>query len=553
MLDFLSFWNDALYDGLPYALICLSFVLTAKYIRFPDVTCTGSFVLGAAITALAIVRANVHPLLAVGFAGLGGVLAGALTAWFSTVLRLGPLLSGILSTFVLYSLNVMLLTPTVAYVDNPTLFSWCEVLDRRILVGNIAWHPAVIVALLLIVFGVKAGLDWFLASEVGLGVRCLEDEVAGEYALERNGLPPARFQVLALCIGNAIVAMTGALVSFKEGAANAQRGFDILITGLVAFLLGDQARRMLQKTARFARLRPTTGALVGGILYFTLLTLSQRLQVPAGITKIALVGLVAVAAAPGSAFSDRLRRRRAQAKRVEDSDLLLSADALSFRYPSADRDSLQEFSLAVAAGDVVQLAGVNGSGKTTALRLLAGILDAQRHGTIRLRGVDVTSDRHERLRCIAYVDQSAERGIVGTLTTQENLALAAIGAHPAWWRPALGQSTVAHIAGVVSRSPFDSNALKRLASQLSGGQRQVLNVLTLLAKRTRPSLVLLDEPTNSLDAENTARCKEIISTLHEQGAAIVVVTHAGLRGLGFDRVITVPGPDAVRAGNGKEG
>jgi ABC-type uncharacterized transport system permease subunit len=46
MLDFLSFVNDTLYDGLPYALICLSFVLTAKYIRFPDVTCTGSFVFG---------------------------------------------------------------------------------------------------------------------------------------------------------------------------------------------------------------------------------------------------------------------------------------------------------------------------------------------------------------------------------------------------------------------------------------------------------------------------------------------------------------------------
>ena len=53
MLDILSFLNDTLYDGLPYALICLSFVLTAKYIRFPDVTCSGSFVFGAAIAATA--------------------------------------------------------------------------------------------------------------------------------------------------------------------------------------------------------------------------------------------------------------------------------------------------------------------------------------------------------------------------------------------------------------------------------------------------------------------------------------------------------------------
>ena len=75
MLDFLSFFNDTLYDGLPYALICMSFVLTAKYIRFPDVTCTGSFVFGAAIGALSIVRAGVHPVIGVVLACMGGVFA----------------------------------------------------------------------------------------------------------------------------------------------------------------------------------------------------------------------------------------------------------------------------------------------------------------------------------------------------------------------------------------------------------------------------------------------------------------------------------------------
>ena len=156
--------------------------------------------------------------------------------------------------------------------------------------------------LFAIVLGVKVALDWFLDTEVGLGVRCLEDEGAGEYALERNGLAPARFQILALCLGNAIVAGTGALVSFKEGAANAQRGFDILITGLVAFLLGEQVRAMIQAAPRHPVVRPTTGALLGGIAYFGLMTLSQRFHVPAGFTKIALVVLVALTAAPRSAI-----------------------------------------------------------------------------------------------------------------------------------------------------------------------------------------------------------------------------------------------------------
>ena len=173
MLDVLSFFNDTLYDGLPYALICMSFVLTAKYIRFPDVTCTGSFVFGAAISAIAIVRAGVHPVIAVVVAGIGGALAGALTGLFYTVLRLDRLMAGILSTFVLYSINVMLLTPTVAYGDHKTLFSLFEDFDRRILVGSVGWHPWVIGLLLLIVLGVKLALDGFLGTEIGLGLRLI--------------------------------------------------------------------------------------------------------------------------------------------------------------------------------------------------------------------------------------------------------------------------------------------------------------------------------------------------------------------------------------------
>ena len=55
-LDQISFINDTLFAGILYGLVCLSFVLTAKYLRFPDLTCGGSFVLGGAISALCIVK-----------------------------------------------------------------------------------------------------------------------------------------------------------------------------------------------------------------------------------------------------------------------------------------------------------------------------------------------------------------------------------------------------------------------------------------------------------------------------------------------------------------
>src|SRR5437016_3489145 len=96
-LDQISFINDTLFAALPYALVCLSFVITVKYIRFPDLTCSGSFVLGGAIAALAIVKGGLNPITATLLAALGGALAGTLTAFFYTILRLDRLLAGILS------------------------------------------------------------------------------------------------------------------------------------------------------------------------------------------------------------------------------------------------------------------------------------------------------------------------------------------------------------------------------------------------------------------------------------------------------------------------
>ena len=553
MLDILSFLNDTFYDGLPYALICLSFVLTAKYIRFPDVTCSGSFVLGAAIAATAIVRAGLHPVIAVLLAAAGGAAAGALTGFFFTVLKLDRLLAGILSAFVLYSINLMLLTPTLAYGDQSTLLSLFEERDRLIVAANASWHPWVIGFLLVVVVCTKVGLDRFLGSEVGLALRCLEDEQAGEYALERHGLAPSRLKLLALCLGNSIVAVAGSLISFKEGAANAQRGFDVLITGLVAFLLGQQLLVLVQRIPAVgirrwtARLRPTSGAVCGGVAYFGLMTVSQRLHVPSELTKIALVALVALSAAPPAGIFGGVFRKRKSAGCPERADDVLVVETLAFKYPSADKDSLQELSFAVRPGQVLQLAGGNGVGKTTALRIVAGFLDVQDRGRILLKGADVTGDRHDRLKRVAYVDQSADRGVVGCLTTQENLALAAMGAHPSVWRQALRPGTVAHVARVVDRSPFGLDVLSRRADQLSGGQRQVLNLLTLLAKRDLPELVLLDEPMNNLDAGNTDRCRQIIKTLHDDGAAIVIVSHARFDGITIDQVVDVNGADTTDA------
>lgn len=554
LLDMLSFLSDALYDALPYAIVCLGLLWTAKYIRFPDLTCCGTFVLGGALAAIAIVRWGWPAPAATGLAVIGGAIGGLLTTVFYLGLRMDRILSGILSAFVLYSVNLLLLTPTLPFGDQRTLLSGAESLDRNILIPQlpVSWHPWVILIFLGFVIAVKLLMDAFLASEMGLAFRALEDEEAGELVLLRQGLHPPFYRGLALIAGNAVVGLAGALVSFKENAANANRGFDVLITGLIAFLIGLQIHKVLHNTAgrsfrgaNFLRIRFTTGVALGALFYFGLMTLSQRINVDPGYAKILLAALVAISVADlGQVLRSRQRQAtpiNGQSQRstfsggtgneVASGNSVLVVENLDFRYPLADTDTVRGVNLRVGKGEFLRLRGGNGSGKTTTLRVIAGFLDPQNGSRIVVQGEDLTRDRGARLKQIAYVDQNAYRGVVGVLTTNENLALAASGSHPSPWRRALTRRRLERLAQVSTDSGVSSRVSNLPADHLSGGERQVLNLLTLLAREAAPEIVFLDEPANNLDTRNRDRCRHIIEVLRERGVSVVWISHTDLEGI----------------------
>jgi ABC-type uncharacterized transport system ATPase component len=186
---------------------------------------------------------------------------------------------------------------------------------------------------------------------------------------------------------------------------------------------------------------------------------------------------------------------------------------------------------------VIEIRGGNGSGKTTALRLIGGFLDGVSGGRILQGKTDVTRNRLWRMKEIAYVDQDSRRGVVGTLTSAENLALAAMGGETAFWRRALRRQVRDHVSSVIERANFRIQVMDQPARLLSGGQRQVLNLLTLLARRKQPQVILADEPINNLDSANSQRCGEILSALRQGGSSIVFVSHTPIPGIHPDRSV----------------
>lgn len=195
-----------------------------------------------------------------------------------------------------------------------------------------------------------------------------------------------------------------------------------------------------------------------------------------------------------------------------------------------------DLSLTVDPGESVALVGRSGSGKSTLLACL-GLLDGLSSGTYRLRGKSVTELR-ERGRC-------AERGRIGFvfqnfslipyLSARANVMTPFVAARPFTPRPQRSRAAEAMLdeLGI-------GHLARRRPDELSGGEQQRVAIARALVRR--PSIVLADEPTGSLDA---ATGRHVMGTLltsaRARGAALLTVTHDEQIAARHDRVIVMPG------------
>ena len=196
-------------------------------------------------------------------------------------------------------------------------------------------------------------------------------------------------------------------------------------------------------------------------------------------------------------------------------------------------DILKGITLEVARGETVGLVGPSGSGKSSLLMLIGG-LERATGGQVRVLGQDLGilgEDALARIRRahMGVVFQSFH--LIPTMTALENVA------------------TPLELAGVADafvRAAEELRAVglgRRLAhypAQLSGGEQQ--RVALARAVVTAPDIILADEPTGNLDAENGAAIMDLLFGLRDrQGATLVLVTHAPELAARCDRVIRLAG------------
>jgi zinc transport system ATP-binding protein len=196
---------------------------------------------------------------------------------------------------------------------------------------------------------------------------------------------------------------------------------------------------------------------------------------------------------------------------------------------------LRDVDLAVGAGEFVAIAGPNGGGKTTLLRVALG-LERPTHGTARLFGQP--AHRATNRARIGYLAQRTRVAIDAPVTVRE---LVAAGRVPR--RGVLGRTTREDrraADGAIARVGLAGQAGK-VVSRLSGGQQQRAFVAKALA--AGPELLVLDEPTAGVDVDAQESLAQLLEELHETlGVTVLFVSHEfGAVERFVDRLVLVRG------------
>jgi branched-chain amino acid transport system ATP-binding protein len=188
--------------------------------------------------------------------------------------------------------------------------------------------------------------------------------------------------------------------------------------------------------------------------------------------------------------------------------MMLKVSALDAYYGRSQ--AVRDFSVEIAAGEVLCLLGRNGAGKTTALKAIMGLVRPRR-GSVAVDGAELAGlPAHEVPRHgVGYVPQG--RRLFAELTVRENLEIGLMA------RGTGGET----LAAVLALFPVLRERLGQRAGTLSGGEQEMLAIGRALC--LEPKVMLFDEPTEGLMPSMIAKVREVVLALRAQGVAILIV------------------------------
>lgn len=246
----IAFWG-AVELGLVYAFVGLAVFLAFRVLDFPDLTVDGSFPLGAAVAAVAIL-ANINPWIGTLMAAAAGACAGLVTAVLNQRFKILHLLASILTMIALFSVNLRVMgSPNLSLLGVPTaLTPFYDLGLSKYQVRPLFLGVLVLVAVI--------ALARFLASDFGLAMRATG---ANPRMARAQGVRTEMQVYVGMALSNALVGIAGALFAQTNGFADVTMGTGTIVIGLAAVIIGETLFRF---GGIFVAL---VGCVVGSILY----------------------------------------------------------------------------------------------------------------------------------------------------------------------------------------------------------------------------------------------------------------------------------------------
>lgn len=268
---------SALELGCIYALVALALYLSYRTLNIADMTTDGAFTLGCAVSATVAVAG--HPVLAIPAAMLAGALAGFITAFLQTKLRIPSILAGIITNTGLYTVNlaVMGFSSNVSMLKAQTIF-----VPLKPILG--AYYRLVPSALLTALAAVL--LILFLRTRLGLSIRATGDNPD---MVRASSINTAFTITVGLCIANSLTALSGAVLAQYQKTADINLGTGMVIIGLASLIIGDTL------TPKGKLGIKVLGAVLGSVIYRFIIALALRLDLPSECLKLISAVIVALA------------------------------------------------------------------------------------------------------------------------------------------------------------------------------------------------------------------------------------------------------------------
>ncbi|AGM98553.1 ABC transporter permease [Streptococcus iniae] len=236
-------------QGLLWGILGLGIYLTFRILNFPDMTTEGSFPLGGAV-AVTLMNYGHNPFLATFLAVLAGAMAGLVTGLLYTKGKIPTLLAGILVMTSCNSLMLMVMgRANLGLHDIKRLQDYLPFsTDVNMLLMGLM---AVVVMILLLIY--------FLYTDLGQAYIATGDN---QDMAKSFGINTDRMEVMGLVVSNALIALSGALVSQQDGYADVSKGIGVIVIGLASIIIGE----VLYSTG-LTLLERLIAIVVGSILY----------------------------------------------------------------------------------------------------------------------------------------------------------------------------------------------------------------------------------------------------------------------------------------------